>query len=233
MVRRAVQAHWIANLIQEAGNKSSLKYLRLDLCKEGHPHPIWTSCPNHTRAIQATALRAKLLTGTYPLQYNLKKTNQHDSDTCRLCGRGCEDMHHFLLACPATDDVREKLLGKITEIFKNLNREVPTSNSLLCRSILNGVPEPVTPRHAPQTKANLVDRRAREQKPLRVQKGGHGYIKCIPCFNSQCKRNCETVCCCFECKRQCERLATAASDLCLRLHLRRSQLLVEIQGAPT
>ena len=238
MVKRAVQAHWIASLIQEAGNKSSLKYLRLDLCKKGSPHPIWSSCRKHTRAIQATAIRAKLLTGTFPLQYNLKRTNQHDTDICRLCDGGSEDTQHFLLTCPASADVREKSLGNFTEILKDHNIDLPTNRSLLCRSILNGIPEPVESRHVPKSKSKLVECsqvsfQNREKNPLRDRNVGHGGIKCTPCFIGKCKRHCQDLCRCKECMRLYDRLATAASDLCLRLDLRRGEILATQQGAST
>ena len=52
--------------------------------------------------MEKAAIKARLTTGTYVLQYNQAKYNQYENDpTCILCKTATEDITHFLVKSPA------------------------------------------------------------------------------------------------------------------------------------
>ena len=216
-VRGAIRSYWNFKLVSDASSKTSLKYISPKLIGDGTPHPVWKETNNNTRSIRAAVTRAKLLSGTYPLQTNLKRNHQNASDICNLCNRAAEDMSHFILLCPALEDVRSVYLSKLKDLFSEMNWEIPPDKYSWSRIILNGDQNSVTCR-SPRSKlhSNVVSSRCSCRASFRKSRvGSHVEVVCRFCTIGQ------------------RRLATFANDLCLKLHSRRSEILATlVQGGP-
>ena len=71
--------------------------------------------------MEKAAIKARLLTGTYTLQANRHRFNQHEIDaTCELCKLEPEDREHFILHCKTLSEVREKHLPKLLELVPEM-----------------------------------------------------------------------------------------------------------------
>ena len=65
--------------------KKSLKYLNIEALQVGKTHHPLSSLPNAARDVRKAGTKLRLLTGTYVLQENRAKFNQHVvDDTCTL-----------------------------------------------------------------------------------------------------------------------------------------------------
>ncbi len=215
-VRDAVNSYWNRNLIKEASAKTSLKYICPNLIGDGKTHPVWTRSSNNPRSIRAAAVRAKMLTGTFPIQTNLKRNRQHESAICRLCQQADEDTTHLILHCPALEDIRKSGLKRLRDLFLEMQWVIPPEPHKWCRIILNGDPDLATCR-PPQSKFTCSHRcscscshSGRERKSLRELELESRVFS----------------------KGQ-QKLARIANDLCLKLDNKRSELLaLLVQGDP-
>ena len=98
----AINTYWETKWHDDHSEKTSLKHLNIKACRIGTPHHIWSTLPPDCREVEKAAIKARLITGTYVLQYNQAKYNQYDSDpTCILCKTEAEDITHFLVKCPS------------------------------------------------------------------------------------------------------------------------------------
>ena len=63
-------------------------------------------------------IKAKIITGTYTLQANRARFNQHSvSPTCLLCKNDSEDREHLILHCTAHTYIREKHLATLRPLM--------------------------------------------------------------------------------------------------------------------
>ena len=63
-------------------------------------------------------VKAKLLTGSYPLLSNKAKFNKSEVDpTSKLFNSSPENTYHFLLTCPALEDRRKKLYPQFHQLI--------------------------------------------------------------------------------------------------------------------
>ena len=86
--------------MDDAANKSNLKYLNIQSCTVGKVHNCWKTVCNNARDVRRDHVKVKLLADTYILQANRSKFNQYQvSPTCLLCGEGdpCSGI------CPKTE----------------------------------------------------------------------------------------------------------------------------------
>ena len=142
-VKTSVALHWRARLFKEATLKSSLKWLLLDFIPETGVHPIWSACQGLRFHVKTAMVRARMLTGKYPLQATRARYNQNEVDsTCKLCCAGAEDIQHLIADCTALEAVRCDDREKFLALFKSSNLRVPHSSEELCFAILNGGPFP-------------------------------------------------------------------------------------------
>ena len=142
MVDRRISRTWYGRLVQGAAVKSTLSLMKIPPLRDHHltPHELWSSAGTDPRRMTATAIRAKLLAGSYILQASLGRQNQHSLDaTCQLCGQGDEDRIHFLLRCRSLSDIRDKGLQCIAAKLQKLVIPVPKSDEEWCALILNGL----------------------------------------------------------------------------------------------
>lgn len=217
-VRGAIHSYWTCKLVRDASSKTSLKYISPNLIGNGTTHPVWKESSNDPRTIRAAATRAKLLTGTFPLQYNLKRNNQNDSDICKLCNAATENTPHFILLCPALEKVREVYLSRLKKLFKEMLWGIPTDEHSWCRIILNGDPN-LAVRRTPHSKfsSDNVDSECRHSVRVSFRKPrvGSRVVNCNTCNAGR------------------RRLAVIANDLCQKLDSRRSATLaLLVQGDP-
>ena len=122
IVSRAIWEHWEEKLKRDMTQKSSLKYLLPENCTLSRQHLLWESTSYNPRDIRRAVVKAKLLTGTYILQANRARFNQHEvNPTCPLCGEGSEDREHFLLNCARLEGIRKPY---VQSILKTLPDEI-------------------------------------------------------------------------------------------------------------
>ena len=70
-------------------------------------------------------IKARLLTGTYILQCNRSKFNQHEvSATCPLCQLEDEDTLHFLIKCNALYANRKESMKELKVIISDIDESV-------------------------------------------------------------------------------------------------------------
>ena len=137
-IREAVAGQWSDQMKTRAMNKSSLQYMNLDIPSLSAAHHLWPrgGCPSRKRV--AASYRAKLLSGSYILQATMARFNQNQvNPTCPLCKNAPEDLPHFVLACPALDKPRRKLLPRIQKLAKDLGMFIPEDSAQQCRYLLN------------------------------------------------------------------------------------------------
>ena len=134
MVKKATNDSYRKEIGEEIKNKTSLKHLALQENPLDEPHPIYKHTGSDPYEIEKAAIKVRLLTGTYTLQANKHKYNQHEVDkTCELCRAGTEDREHFILSCTALHEARQKHLPKLLELIP----ELAESNDSLLQCILD------------------------------------------------------------------------------------------------
>jgi hypothetical protein len=119
-IKKQIHNHWTKRLIDEAGTKSSLKFLDINNLKIGKTHNIWNLEEKSRLSVKKSVIKARIITGTFILQIDKHKFTQYSSSipaTCLLCHKEDEDIIHFLTSCPMLVNVRE-------EPFLNLKEEV-------------------------------------------------------------------------------------------------------------
>ena len=118
---------------EDIASKSSLKYLNPEAVRVGKVHQIYSSVLDVRRA----EVKARLLTGTYTLQSNKAKFNQHKvSPTCQLCESGPETREHFLATCSTLQNYL--FLSKIKIVFNNSSEiNAVLRDPVLCTHLLD------------------------------------------------------------------------------------------------
>ena len=75
--------------------------------------------PNDAVAVKRSIPKLRLLTGTYILQENRDRYNQHNVDaTCTLCGVEHESRLHFLVECSRLQPLRHKDISNLKSILQ-------------------------------------------------------------------------------------------------------------------
>ena len=116
--KQAIRKEWNRRLKEECAGKSSLRWLHLP--PDEQLHIIWRdmNCPSHTR--KAT-IKARMTTGRYILQADVKRFNQNEVNaTCLLCDIGePENIDHFLCRCSyqPIKDSRERFLPRLIQLL--------------------------------------------------------------------------------------------------------------------
>ena len=133
---KAVHAFWHSKLINSMQEKSTLKYLECT-GTTFQPHPIWYFCEPTSRCVKASHIRAKLVSGTYPLQEHMARLNPSLPKTCPMCKLESEDTIHFILKCPQTASCRNRHLQPILSSLEQEDIQKPEDDSSLVKLILN------------------------------------------------------------------------------------------------
>ena len=136
MLNEAVQKHLKAEWSEDLQEKSTTSYFNMPLNPINNAHQVWSSVPNNTRSIRKANIKARLLTGTYTLQTNRAKYNQHAvSPTCPSCKTGDEDRQHLILHCSTHKRARDKHLSTL-KLLLTTKRSSSTADSLFVNSEL-------------------------------------------------------------------------------------------------
>lgn len=118
MVKAHVESLWKSQVLDNADEKSSIRFLSYDNLVEGETHPIWDNAKHDPVAARKAGVKARMVTGAYTLQADRSKFNQHEVDpTCIICGNDAENLQHFLLECQGLQNSREPFLKTIKEIL--------------------------------------------------------------------------------------------------------------------
>lgn len=113
LVKTAVTSKATEMIKMEAENKSTLQYLSKEFIS-GAIHPTINHVTN-SRQVTRANIKARIVSGVYPFQSLQYKIQKSKSPLCLLCGLHDEDLHHFVLDCPALSHIRNKYhtdLGK-------------------------------------------------------------------------------------------------------------------------
>ena len=112
-VKVAVTEYWEDRLKREATGMKSLKHLNLDMCAIGYSHPVWKTGPDPIQATMAT-VKAAMLVGRYPLSGH-KCAGKRQLPSCPQCNLEPETIQHFLLKCPAYQDIRSAYIPRLEQ----------------------------------------------------------------------------------------------------------------------
>ena len=101
-------------------------------------HFITSTVSNYWFDKLAASYRAKMLTGSYILQSNRARFNQHEVDpTCPQCSATTDDIPQILMECPALKPAHDKHLPTLSNLCKSLDITVPKCKNEWCALILN------------------------------------------------------------------------------------------------
>ena len=124
-----------------AAERSTLKYLNR-IFTPNQPHIIVRSVANH-RQVTRSNIKARLATGTYPLQSTLHTMKKAANDLCPLCHKEKEDHTHFLLNCVEIQSPLSHSL--LSQLMSMLLYTMPIDNSALTQLILDSSHPSVQP----------------------------------------------------------------------------------------
>ncbi|CAG2203788.1 unnamed protein product [Mytilus edulis] len=115
IVRKSISSYWIDLLKSDVKSKSSLKFLNVNNITQGKTHNVWDSCGTEPFTSTMASIKAKIMCGTYTLQHDRAKFDRSGgtNSACKLCGKGSEDIKHFLLYCEKLRDIQEHFLNII------------------------------------------------------------------------------------------------------------------------
>ena len=134
-VKDAVSTSVFDELKEEAKQKKSLKFINLDACQPGHPHPVWDTPPDPKQVIMAS-VKAKLLTQRYPLTAT-SCAGKSKVNSCPLCSGPPECLTHFLTECPSLSEIRTHYLTKLDTILDPFDYSVPDDKPDLVQFLLD------------------------------------------------------------------------------------------------
>ena len=138
-VKKRIQELWKNHIEDLADGKSSLKFLNKSFTM-GVAHQVWKTCTTDPRNIRCAITKARLLTGSYTLQYNRQAFNQTSSALCLMCRSEDEDIPHFLVRCTTLQPIRKILLPPVLQAIPFVYPNHPTRNwpdEMLCHLILD------------------------------------------------------------------------------------------------
>ena len=110
-VKKKIQSYWKEKIEGDASSKTSLKFLNCNF--KCQTHYVWSWSEGNEFEVRKAIIQAKLLTGTYTLQYNRAAFNQTTDRTCPLCKVETEDTTHFVSSCTFLEEIRRPLIAKL------------------------------------------------------------------------------------------------------------------------
>jgi len=118
VVSDAVNLYWFVQWSNEKASKPSMRFLTIPDKPLNRPHHLWASLGTNPAQVKEAMVKVRLLTGTYTLQANRARFNQHSVvDTCPLCKTGAENREHFLLHCPSLLPVRQTYIPRLVRVM--------------------------------------------------------------------------------------------------------------------
>ena len=99
-------------LRQKASTNSNMKFFNVQLLGlSGRPHPAIHHI-SETRQAQKCRSHLQLLLGDFA-SYEVLGRQQQSDQSCRLCKAEIDSTQHILTECPATSEIRERLLPEL------------------------------------------------------------------------------------------------------------------------
>ena len=138
-VKSSVIKTAVKHLYDEAQEMSSLKFLNHTLIYN-MPHPVVLHVSNN-RQVTRACIKAMVLIGAYPLQFNRWKMEKANSPACLLCNAELEDTEHFVELCPELQQVRNSYEARIHAILPNPLQMSKTQAILDSRTLIQSHPE--------------------------------------------------------------------------------------------
>ena len=133
-VNTAVSEIWMEELKSKAREMKTLEYLDTAKCTSGSIHSVWLHNSDPLAAHMAT-IKARIIVQRYPLGYSYY-AGAGKQTKCVLCSETEETIEHFLLRCPAMENVRGKCIQKIFKYLGENNVQDIEEGSDLLRFIL-------------------------------------------------------------------------------------------------
>ncbi len=138
-VTTTITEHWRRSLEKAADSKSTLCHMLPPLMDRHQPHPMWTICRGSTYLTRATTVRARMLTGRYPVQEMAHRIYRRgNSSICPVCNKAPETLEHFVSICPAYKELRNREIDKLKNIYQLENLPPPETPSEIMSAVLNG-----------------------------------------------------------------------------------------------
>lgn len=132
-VDRFVSSTWCT----EAATKLTFKYLNMNACNVGEPHPCWKMVSDSTRDVKRAAIKVRLLTGTYYLQRDRTKFKYGSViDLYLFCSAATEDRVHFIAKCGALKSVRLLYLAEIENELTHKNQSAAVAKVINHKMVL-------------------------------------------------------------------------------------------------
>ena len=103
-------------LREKSSANSNMKYFNVQLLGlSGRPHPALHHILE-TRQAQKCKAHLQLLFGDFA-GYEVLGRQQQSDQSCRLCTADIDSTQHILTECPATSEIRERLLPELLNIL--------------------------------------------------------------------------------------------------------------------
>ena len=113
-VKKAIYGYWIEKIKEDAHSRKTLKYLNIDIYRVGRLHDVWGNVGINHFEIKRAQVKTGMMVGRYLL--GVEESRYRNTDpTCELCNAEEEDIAHFLLRCPALENVRGGYMRKLRE----------------------------------------------------------------------------------------------------------------------
>jgi hypothetical protein len=140
LVKSVVDTYWEGKLCTQA-NKSSIRYLSGHTLGLRAPALIWVSSRNTPREAQKARIKVKVMCGVLRLRVHdhlwSKGKSNEVPPTCLMCSLEAENRAHFLLRCPALQDIRDEHLVKIKETVRETVGDIPIPEETMMQLLLD------------------------------------------------------------------------------------------------
>jgi hypothetical protein len=107
---------------------------------------VWQATSSDPRDVRRATYKARLLSGSYILQYNRAAYNQTRDTICPLCKVEEENIPHFIVSCPFLSKVRDPVLESALEHIPLVYQNHPRnwSNHQIAQLVLDPTHPSVT-----------------------------------------------------------------------------------------
>ena len=143
LVKEAVRSKHFSELLQEASQKKTLKWLISPQEAPKATHDIWTSCSRKPHLLEAAINRARLLVGRFRTQEAL--TTYHPEKykaTCLLCEteneKQDEDVLHMTVTCKRGYWGSSDAAHQVRKLYIEAGQPPPRNAPEYCSALLNG-----------------------------------------------------------------------------------------------
>ena len=138
LVEKQIADYHITEMVDEASQRNTLRWLILSEAWVGHPHPVWASCDGSIYKVTGACTRARMMTGRYPLNKTRHELDLRPDPICSLCHTDPEDISHFLISCTASQHISSPKISSLQGMYHEQKRTPPVNPFQITSAILNG-----------------------------------------------------------------------------------------------